>query len=192
MRNEGDSMPEIRYRWIPVEIDSGIPFEFSDNAIRSVPRILAKPAVYRWAVFEKQILRKVCIGETEDLRRRVREYLKPDPLQETNKRLNAKFKMYIQDGLTVRLESLEIAPVHLNRVLICNQTLSDPFVRGLMENFTLADVDVTQCEILNLTQHRLDRRKRKASKNNPFEATLRESGMNYGLKFGATLEVAQR
>jgi hypothetical protein len=173
-----DWMPNIRYQWAPVEIHSGALFEFSDQAIRFVSRILASPAVYRWAVFENQVLRKVCIAETDNLRRRVREYLNPGPTQYTNKRLNAEFKRYVQDGLSVQLESLRIDPVHLNRVLLCNENLHDQFVRKMMENFALADHDVTQSEILNLSLDPLARRRRKASLDNPYADVLRGFGVN--------------
>jgi hypothetical protein len=177
MRNEENSMPDVQYQWVSVEIDSGIPFEFSNNALRLVRCIPTKPAVYRWAVFEKQVLRKVYIGETDNLRRRIREYLNPGPTQHTNRRLNSKFKTYIQKELTVQLEILKINPIYLNNVYLCDDRLSDQYIRKMMENFTLADSDVTQYEMLNATLNPIERRKRKAMKDNPLEAFFQERGL---------------
>jgi hypothetical protein len=92
--------------------------------------------------------------------------------------MNAEFKKAIGCGTEVRLETLNIIPVKLSRVHICNENLGDPFLRKMMENFVLADVDVVNCRLYNLALNRLERSKRKAGKNNPYLEILRRPGLD--------------
>ncbi len=172
-----DSMPHIQYQWVPVEVRNGVPFDFSTIGASFIKQLPQIPAVYRWAVYEKNILRKVYIGETEDLKKRVYQYFKPGPSQSTNLRLNATFKKDIAVGLSVRLEILHVVSTYLNNIYICNGNFSVQYIREMMENFTLADSDVTQYKILNATENPIERRKRKAMKDNPLEAFFQEHGL---------------
>jgi hypothetical protein len=145
MSGERDSMTDIRYEWIPVEVGEGVPFELSGDVALSVGKLPQRPAIYRWGFFKESVLRKASIGETENLKRRVRGYISPGPSQETNKRINAEFEKASRACLKVRLDVLRIQTIHVNRVIICNGNLTDPFVRKMMENFILADFDVVHC-----------------------------------------------
>lgn len=170
MRAESDSMLRICYHWPSAKLATGVAFEFSSSAIKSIEQLPQRPCVYRWAVYERDILRKVYIGETENLRKRVYQYFKPGPTQSTNLRLNAIFKNEIEAGMSIRLEILHVEPTYLNSIYLCDGNFSDQYVREMMENLTLADSDVTQCKILNATENPIERRKRKAMKDNPLEA----------------------
>src|ERR1700690_1513372 len=121
MKRGEDSMTEIRCHWIPTEVEQGVPFEFSQSVAALVSQVPRRPEVYRWSFFKKDILVKAYIGETEDLKVRIRDNLNPGPSQETNKRMNAEVKKGIQSGLTIRLDVLRIEPVRLNQVNICNE-----------------------------------------------------------------------
>jgi hypothetical protein len=173
----GDSMVHIQYRWVPVEVGNGVPFEFCASGANSNSQLPQVPAVYHWAVYEKKILRKVYIGEAENLRKRIGQYFNPGPTQSTNLRLNAILQKDNDAGLCVRLEVLQVVPTYLNDIYICDGRFSDQYVRKMMENLTLADSDVTQYEILNLTSNPLERRKRKAMKDNPLETFSQQHGL---------------
>ena len=167
------SMTDIRYQWIVIEISRGVPFQLSiklDKITAPVAQIQQKPAIYRWSFLKKGLPVKAYIGETEDLRKRVGGYINPGPSQETNKRINGEFKGAVQSGLTVQLEILHVEPVRINRVRVNTEHLFDPFLRKMLENFVLADFDVVNCELLNLALNPLERRKRKAMKDNPLES----------------------
>ncbi|MGA3332922.1 MAG: hypothetical protein ABSC62_02025 [Terracidiphilus sp.] len=170
-------MPKISYRWLSVELENGAPFEFSESNFKSLRRLSQKPAVYRWAVYEKKILRKVYIGEAENLRDRVDHYFKPGTKPGTDLHLNKIFSRDVAKGANVRLEVLHIDPIYLNNVYLCDGRLADQYIRKMMENFTLADSDVTQYQILNATLNPIERRKRKAMKDNPLEALFQEHGL---------------
>jgi hypothetical protein len=175
MTDRDDSMTDIRYQWIPARSDREVPFELTDKAIPQVTQLPQKPAIYRWVFLKNGTPTKTYIGETENLRTRIRGYLNPGPSQETNKRINAEFKMALAFGLTVRLEVLQIEPIRINRVIIRNESLSDQYVRKMMENFVLADVDVVYCELLNAALNPIERRKRKAMRSKPYLDILRKS-----------------
>ena len=177
MNTSKDSMPHIQYQWVPVAVRDGSSFDFSTDGAGSIKLLPQVPAVYRWAVYEKKILRKVYIGETENLRKRIDQYFNPGPSQSTNLRLNATFKKDNDAGLNVRLEMLHVAPTYLNNIYICDGNFSDQYVRKMMENFTLADSDATQYEILNATENPIERRKRKAMKDNPLEGFFQQHGL---------------
>ncbi|MGH9607339.1 MAG: hypothetical protein ACRD3N_16755 [Terracidiphilus sp.] len=177
MSDRDDSMTDIRYRWIPVESDRGIPFEFNSETFPRITHFPQRPAICRWVFLKNGIPVKAYVGETENLLTRIRGYLNPGPSQETNKRINAESKAAILLGLTVRLEILRIEPIRINRVRVCNENLSDPYVRKMMENFVLADFDVVHCELLNAALNPLERRKRKAMKDNPMEDFFQQHGL---------------
>jgi hypothetical protein len=167
MIEEGSSMPKIGYRWLSVDLENGVPFEFSESSLKTRRQLPQKPSVYRWAVYKGDILRKVYIGETENLKKRVYRYIKPGKKPGTNLLLNAILSEDVAKGANVRLEVLNIDPIYLNSVYLCDGILSDQYIRKMMESLTVVDSDVTQYEILNATLNPNERRKRKAMKNNP-------------------------
>jgi hypothetical protein len=91
--------------------------------------------------------------------------------------LNAILRKNIEAGLCIRLEVLHIDPTYLNNVYLCDGNLSDQYTREMMENLTLADSDVTQYKILNATLNPIERRKRKAMKDNPLETFFQAHGL---------------
>lgn len=177
MIEEGISMLKIGYRWFSIELENGVSFEFSESDLRIRRQLPQKPSVYRWAVYEGDILRKVYIGEGENLKRRVYKYFKPGTKPGTALRLNKIFREDIAKGANIRLEVLHIDPIYLNNVYLCDGRLTDQYIRKMMENFTIADSDVTQYEILNATLNPIERRKRKAVKDNSMEVFFQQHGL---------------
>ena len=167
-------MTDICYAWIPVGEAQGIPFSMKDC------RSTKTPAIYRWAFFKCGVAFpvKVYVGETENLSRRIGQYTKPHRTQQTNFEVHDEIEKSIKDGFKVWLEILKIEPVMINRVNLCNENLCDPFVREMIENFVLADIDTAYCVVLNIAENRISRRRRKAVKNNPFADTMRAQGLD--------------
>ena len=181
MNAAADTTTDVRYSWKPVRVDEA-DFVLSDaktlapgsQMIAGLPRAAA---IYRWAFFRSQRLEGACIGETESLQRRIRGYLSPGPTQDTNKRMNSEFRAAIVRGEEIRLETVEIVPVQLNRVHICNGNLGDQYIRKMMESFLLADFDVINSKLYNLVLNPIERRKRRAGKDNPYKRMLTSMGI---------------
>ena len=111
-------MTDIRYSWHQARVD-GAEFVLSDEAslrpgFKLVGGLPHSAAVYRWGFYVSHRLAGAYIGETESLQKRVRGYLYPVPTQETNKRMNGEFRNAISRGETIKLETVEIAPMKLN------------------------------------------------------------------------------
>lgn len=176
---------DIRYSWVPVELEEGMPLTLSkDKALAAVaPQSMTstlsqRSAIYRWGFFKRGQLVQAYVGETENLRQRVRGYFRPGPTQTTNKRMNALFRKAIDEGFEVKLETLKIEPIRINQINVCNQNLAYPFLRKMMENFVLADFDVVNCTLHNSCQNPVERRGQKALKDNPYLGDLRSLGVN--------------
>jgi hypothetical protein len=121
------------------------------------------PAVYRWALFRgAENPYSIYVGETENLRRRLRSYLRPGKRQKTNVRLRTLFESELKNGFKLELHLIRIVPFQMNDVLVSNYALHNPYVRGMVENFVLANHQDPNCEILNLKMNPIERRKRKA------------------------------
>ncbi len=178
-------MADIQYKWVPVDLGDGKLLVLSrDTTLASIaPRgsiraLPATSAIYRWGFFKGSVLREAYVGETENLKQRIQGYLRPGPTQATNKRMNALFWKAVDEGFEVRLEILEIEPVMINQVRVRNQNFADPFLRKMIENFVLADFDVVNCKLHNVALNRIERRRRKALKDNPYLEGLRSLGVN--------------
>jgi len=176
---------DIKYTWVSPDLEQGKPLILSkDRALRLmapqgvVSSLSQSAAIYRWGFFKGVQLREAYFGETENLRQRVRGYLYPGPTQATNKRMNALFCKAIADGLEVRLELLKIEPIRINQLDVCNQNLTNSFLRKMMENLVLADFDVVNHKLHNSCVNRIERRRQKALKNNPYLGELRTHGVN--------------
>ena len=92
--------------------------------------------------------------------------------------MNVLFCEAIDEGFEVRLEILKIEPVRINQLDDCNQNLANPFLRKMMENLVLADFDVVKHTLHNSCVNRIERRRQRALKNNPYLDTLRSLGVN--------------
>jgi hypothetical protein len=175
---------EIGYSWVSTDFERGKLLILSkDKTALVAPQGMVNSlsqasAIYRWGFFKGGQLWEAYVGETENLRQRIRGYLNPGPTQATNKRMNVLFCEAIDDGFEVRLEILKIEPVRINQLDVCNQNLANPFLRKMMENLVLADFDVVKHTLHNSCVNRIERRRQRALKNNPYLDTLRSLGVN--------------
>ncbi len=132
---------EIRYRWADVQSSQGYPYEFPDNVTNFMSVNYSSPAVYRWTVRgARQYLLALYIGETEDVVRRVGQYLAPGKQQATNLRLRAYFDAACQRGEKVALQTFEFESFQINKVTFTRELLGHSHVRKMLENFILVEL----------------------------------------------------
>jgi hypothetical protein len=176
MTEERDSMTDIRYDWIPVEAEQGVPFVWGGKVSAYMKSNYSNPGVYRWSIWKGKQLGAVYIGESEYVARRIGQYLSPGSRDSTNRRLHDSLEKQFQKGLKVQLEILHIEPTLLNSIRIANENLSDTFLRRLIENLIISDTDTTQCALMNCILNPIERRIHKAKKMNQFDEVLRKAG----------------
>jgi hypothetical protein len=164
MNEASPSTCPIDYEWIPVEIDKGTPLHYPRVDSKFFREHYSHAGVYRWGIYKRDSLIKAYVGEGWNLAKRIPPYLKPGPSQKTNIRVHEELESAVAAGYRVRLEILTIRrPIRINNVTITDSDLQNPHVRLMMENFVLADHEKVNCEILNLKQNPIERRKRKSA-----------------------------
>lgn len=123
-------------RWTAVENAPGVQYSFPEKMSRHFRECWDGPAIYRWVVFDQVPgdLRRLYVGEAEQLPRRVFGYLNPGPTQRTNQRLNELFQQELRNGHNITLEVLALDPFDLDGFPITVQDLADKQVRRLLED----------------------------------------------------------
>jgi hypothetical protein len=130
----------LKYKWIPIENQPGVRYQFPENISSHFRANWDGPAVYRWLVLHQEPghLRQLYIGETELLPRRIYGYLNPGPSQRTNQRLKAKFEEELRNGYKVTLEVLSFDSFSFESISISMDDLTDKVVRRFLESlFTM-------------------------------------------------------
>jgi len=176
MNEERDSMTDIRYCWNLVESEKGVPFEWGGRVSAYMKSNYSRPGVYRWSIWKEKQLGAAYIGESEQVVRRIGQYLNPGSRDSTDRRLHDSLEKQFQKGLKVQLEFLFIEPTSLNSIRIANENLSDTFLRRMIENLIISDIDTTQCALMNCILNPIERRIHKAKKINQFDEILRHAG----------------
>ena len=102
-------------------------------------------AIYKWVIGKA-----IYIGETVNLAKRIRGYIRPGPTQTTNKRINS----FIEKAKTVEFYVLNISSLKINETEIINssnqdEVLKDVFIRKLIENYYLVQAKLEGVELLN-------------------------------------------
>ena len=178
MNRNDETPPHIDYCWDIVEVEKGVPFAWGSDVSAYMKKQYSKPGVYRWEIWNIKSLRAVYIGEAENIATRIRKYLRPGSKESTNLRIHEILEKSAHGGFKVRLETLVFVPTLLNTVRVLNENLSDAFLRGMLENFVIADTDTTQITLLNRVPNRIERRIDKAERNNPFMDALGQAGFD--------------
>ena len=159
----------IDYCWRSVEKSPGEPYVFPLKTNEHIKTGYSRPAVYRWAVYSpKGELRAVYFGETENLFKRVNQYLRPRKSQQTNMRLHLDFHRDVDNKWTVKLDFLDFSPFRLNSILASMSGLHVHFLRKMIEAFVILDFVSSgagvDCTLLNLKINPIERRMRRAIK----------------------------
>ena len=63
-----------------------------------IPKVLGLPGIYRFRLVEAGGRPCVYVGESVNLQRRMAQYAKPGPTQQTNIRLNRRFREVLRNG----------------------------------------------------------------------------------------------
>jgi hypothetical protein len=108
------------------------------------------PAVYRWVLRPREDKERFLVGETEDLHRRLREYL--EHASKHHQGIRKAFDQCTQTGGVVALEILEFQPFKMNQIEFSRNKLGDPFVRLVLENLCCACLQSQGFDLLNETQ----------------------------------------
>jgi len=125
-----------------------------------------KPAVYRWTIRkpkEKEPYR-VYIGEADDFFSRLRDYVYAQSGQTQTSRVARLLREAAENGDVIELQVLFFPIFFVDGVMIEPPALSDPDKRKFMESYALIVQDRVNCEVLNLSMKRFERKSRKAEK----------------------------
>jgi hypothetical protein len=126
---------ECQYRWQPVLLREKVEYLFP-MAISPYMRTLYKgPAVFRWLIFrgENDEKKTVYIGEAQELcPKRLYGYLNPSQTQVANQKVNADFRGFLKEKMTIRLDICDIVEFSLPGFLAGPALLNDKYVRRLL------------------------------------------------------------
>jgi hypothetical protein len=93
-------------------------------------------------------LEAVYVGEAEDLRRRLGNYLSPGE-RKTAARVRSLLQEYQAQGKEIRLQSLQFEDFAVNSYVFEFANLSNPFARRAIENLVIVDTIRFGCKVLN-------------------------------------------
>ena len=102
------------------------------------------PAIYSWWVNDLPVY----VGEGEELRRRIKQYLSPGPSQQTNIRLKGALVQRQAAGDRVALRVL--SGLRLNGETVSTADLSSKWLRSLLETWFIWWYGEQGFELLNL------------------------------------------
>lgn len=139
---------EFELRWIDIESGQGKAYCFPGGPTSYMQRY-CKPGVYRWAVFAADgVLKAVYVGEAEDIRRRLKDYLHPGN-RKTALRIEAFLRACQAADLQVRFQTVFFDDFAINRSEFKCAKLSDPFARKVVENLAVLQASGSNCQVLN-------------------------------------------
>lgn len=130
---------EISFRWLAVQGLIDIPYCFPQEISQYLRKRYVGPAVYRW-LLERDSIRSIYIGETENLARRLHHYLKPGPSQLTNRRIRDLLDQEQSLGAIVSFDVLAFDPFSVNGHRYSETDLGNKEVRCFLENLLLSQL----------------------------------------------------
>jgi hypothetical protein len=150
---------QLDISWECVKTNNGSSYEYPQSQTSLNEQQYGIPVVYRWAISIPGSEPHACyIGETDNLYRRVRNYLYAHPSQTQASRVADRFRKEISKGSVVRLQMLTFGMFYVNNQNIDPPSLSDSARRKLMENLAIVLHDKVHCELLNEDMSRFGRR----------------------------------
>jgi len=149
--------------WDAVRTKSGTPYQFPQAQRTLSEEKYAVPVVYRWLVAKAGAEPIVChIGETDNLHRRVGNYLHAHTSQGQVFRVAVRLRKEVSNGAIVELQVLQFETFFINSEYVEASGLGDSARRKLVENIAIILHDAAQCELLNEDMSRMGRRIKKA------------------------------
>jgi hypothetical protein len=187
-----DNVLDIKPEWVAVEGDQGERYQYPNTLTQHIKEVYSCVAVYRWAFYRSDGLRPymVYVGEAEDLSRRMQDYLRGS--KRTAKRIKAHLDEESSKGSVIHLDKFKFEDFWLIKdkalqtyELISVESLNNPFIRKMMENFGVLVHDATSCVILNKGGDRLERRRDKAIKlEKGLESMTPEARASFYARYG--------
>ena len=148
---------EIGFRWDDVESASGEFYRFP-GVRTSYMRRYNSSGVYRWGIFRSDgTLEAVYIGEAEDIKRRLGDYLSPGT-RKTAARVRALLKDYQAQGMEVRFQIVVFDDFAVNSCNFNCCNLTDPFARKAIENLVILEALHRGYKVLNKGIDALDKK----------------------------------
>lgn len=118
-----------------------------DGAL-SFPTVPAAPAVYRFVFKTSDDVESVYVGESVDVRRRMRNYRRPSPRQQTSTRIHYLLRARLEDGESVTLGLLDDIGLQGERRF--QAELASKAIRVLVEHAALVTLADAGYEVHNL------------------------------------------
>jgi len=130
----------LNFVWEQVLSGPGQSYEFPHEVTPFMRREYRGPAIYRWLAYAQEIgdRRDIYIGEAENLSRRIQGYLQPGSNQQTNVRMNARFRALTSEGLHVTIQRLRIGSLSLGEYEVGSSDLFNKHVRVFIEHMLIA------------------------------------------------------
>jgi hypothetical protein len=143
--------PEIHVvlEWVPIVTNAGHTYQYPTPKRLVRASDISRPVVYRWAIRREGERDVYLVGETDDLDRRLREYL--CSLTAHHARIRTCFDTHIKTGAQVGLETLRFTEFTINGVTFAEGQLNDPVARRLLEALCCAVLSREGFELLNDT-----------------------------------------
>ena len=159
---------EIDFVWTAVEALDGTAYGFPNGLTPRMKVKYSSPAVYRWTVnSDKGKLVAIYFGETENLYRRMGQYLRPGPSQKTNLRIKAQSDQALLQRSSIGLEVLSFEAFTLNSVKFDDTCLGYSYMRQCLENLTLANFICISCNsgciVMNVSESKSEKMVLKAT-----------------------------
>lgn len=147
---------ELNFEWDLVYKSPNEFYSFPDKISPYLVENYKRPFIYRWNIFreEPHDLKKIYIGEAINLIRRIKNYIKPGPRQQTSKRINKLLNEFLNQNLKIRLEVLKINYFNFNNLIIIKNNdpeyLKEKYVRRLIEEIMINYYKQKGYKLLNL------------------------------------------
>jgi len=139
---------DLELRWIDIESKPGQAYHFPE-APTIYMRRYRTPAVYRWAILGRDgTLESVYVGEAEDLRRRLGDYLRTGN-RKTALRVSAFLRERLKDHRQILFQTVVFETFAVNLSHFDCSKLSDPFARKVVENLAILESLQSHCKLLN-------------------------------------------
>lgn len=141
---------KIEYTWNSILSDGSKPYMFPHDITAFMKSTYRIPTIYRWVMQNTDGNIFYYIGETEELcPRRLNQYLKPGPTQQTNQRLNEKFQEMAHLGYTITLDILTFKSFTLNSTEITLKSLHNSNLRKMIEHLIIYHYQSVGISLLN-------------------------------------------
>lgn len=114
------------------------------------PKGPKSPGLYKFCIAQSGVVRRIYIGESENLARRFSHYRNPGPTQQTNIRMNRILTHHLQEGaiLTVLTITKDCWTVVAAKEIRAD--LKSKLVRRMFEHFAAAMHNDSEVQLLNL------------------------------------------